>query len=257
MQGSFDLINWFDIDSVSNNTSTVTSREFIPVQARYVRVIVMKGLQVNPHLASIMDLAVYETDLPVSTDLTNLSLSDGELSPSFTKDTTNYTADVDYDTDSIRVIPRAEDARATIKVNKTVVKNGQQSEAINLTAEVKTTINVEVIAKDVGSIKTYTVEVKRASSAYLSDIKYSGGRRASMNPRFSSDTFDYTATTRSASVKIIPTAEDNNAKINVDEQEVQSVKECIIKVDSKPKIVIIKVSSAVGSETKTYRIVIS
>ncbi|ADO77294.1 cadherin-like beta sandwich domain-containing protein [Halanaerobium praevalens] len=216
LQGSFDLINWFDIDSVSNNTSTVTSREFTPVQARYVRFIVMKGLQVNPHLASLMDLAVYETAPPVSADLANLSLSDGELSPSFTKDTTNYTADVDYDTDSIRVTPRAEDARATIKVNGIEVESGQASQAVNLSAGATTTINVEVIGEDGESKKIYTVEVTRKAALYLDNLIVKSGFSAlTLSPEFDKRVNTYTTNAGGLpSVNVIPTSDDGNIKVN-------------------------------------------
>lgn len=59
LQASMDNMNWTDIDSVTNNTQSVTDRIVPPFQARYVRVFVTSGLNVNPQLASIVEFEVY------------------------------------------------------------------------------------------------------------------------------------------------------------------------------------------------------
>ena len=48
LQSSKDSISWAVIDSVTNNTSSLTSRNVIAAAYRYVRLVVTKGLRSNP-----------------------------------------------------------------------------------------------------------------------------------------------------------------------------------------------------------------
>lgn len=59
-QASMDNINWTDIDTVTNNVLSVTDRTVTEFQARYVRVLITAGLNINLQLASIMEFEVYE-----------------------------------------------------------------------------------------------------------------------------------------------------------------------------------------------------
>ena len=60
LQGSINGANWFDIDSVSNNTSYQTDRSFAPIQCRFARLKVTTGLRINPQIAGIVEFQVYE-----------------------------------------------------------------------------------------------------------------------------------------------------------------------------------------------------
>jgi hypothetical protein len=64
LQRSSDNINWDDVDSITGNISTITNRIVAPFYARYVRILVTNGLQVNPQLASIVEFEVYAHDEP-------------------------------------------------------------------------------------------------------------------------------------------------------------------------------------------------
>ena len=92
-------------------------------------------------------------------NLSNLILSTGTLSPSFTSGTTSYTASVATGTNTLTVTPTVADSTATVAVNGTSVTSGTASGAINLVYG-SNVISTEVTAQD-GSKKTYTVTTTR------------------------------------------------------------------------------------------------
>ena len=85
LKGSMDSKTWSDIDTVTGNSSKITDRTFSPVTVRYVRFYAEKGIKINPNLASIMELEVYQA--PASALLTGLALSKGTLNPAFVNGT--------------------------------------------------------------------------------------------------------------------------------------------------------------------------
>ncbi len=99
---------------------------------------------------------------PVSSDstLSNLALSSGSLSPSFSASTGTYTASVSYDTTSITVTPTKNQTNAIIKVNGAVVASGTASGSISLNLGANT-ITTIVTAQDGTNTSTYTVTVTR------------------------------------------------------------------------------------------------
>ncbi len=101
---------------------------------------------------------------PVSSNanLSNLFISSGLLTPTFTANVTAYAASVTNCVSSITVTPIAEDATASIKVNGVVVVNGSSSAAIPL-AVGSNTITVVVTAQDGTTTKSYTINVTRAN----------------------------------------------------------------------------------------------
>ncbi len=60
LQSSIDNNIWSDVDTVLNNTSSITDHSVTPFYARYVRVYITSGLNINPQLSSIMEFEVYE-----------------------------------------------------------------------------------------------------------------------------------------------------------------------------------------------------
>jgi uncharacterized lipoprotein YajG len=96
--------------------------------------------------------------------LSNLTLSNGTLSPAFASGTTGYSASVPLATTSVTVTPTTTDANATVTVNGTSVASGAASPPINLNVGANT-ITVVVTAQDGSTTKTYTVTVTRAIPA--------------------------------------------------------------------------------------------
>ena len=105
-------------------------------------------------------------------DLSNLTLSDGTLTPAFTSGNTSYTASVPNSTSSMTVTPTASDpATATIQVrvnggSYSTVASGSPSGPLALNVG-SNTIDVLVTAQD-SSTKTYTVTVTRAATIQFS-----------------------------------------------------------------------------------------
>lgn len=62
LQSSMDNMSWQDNDVVSGNSSSVTDRTVQAFQARYLRVMVTGGLQINEQLASIVEFEVYQAE---------------------------------------------------------------------------------------------------------------------------------------------------------------------------------------------------
>ncbi|MEJ7627581.1 MAG: cadherin-like beta sandwich domain-containing protein [Ferruginibacter sp.] len=96
-------------------------------------------------------------------DLSNLTLSSGLLSPTFTSNTTSYTASVANSVSSLTVTPTSSQASATITVNGIAVTSGSPSGSISLNVGTNT-ITTVVTAEDGITTKTYTVTVTRAAA---------------------------------------------------------------------------------------------
>ncbi len=256
LQGSLDNSNWFDLDSVTNNSSSITDRTFVANKARWVRVYITKGLRNNTNFASITELEVYEAP-PTDSTLSSLTLNNGTTSvpslPSFAKTITSYTASVNYDTTKITVTASASDSRATIKVNGVAVQQGQASQWIDLTAGGVTPVNV-VVTPYIGDPQTYTINVTRASSPYLSGLAVKAGRATLiLSPPFDRNTFTYTAAASvTASVLVTATAENANVSIIIKGNPAVSGVALTVPVSSGINPIDIVVTSTIGTDQKTY-----
>ncbi|HQL35197.1 MAG TPA: cadherin-like beta sandwich domain-containing protein [Bacillota bacterium] len=162
-------------------------------------------------------------------NLRGLSISRGTLSPSFSADTTSYTAAVTNSISSVKVTPTAVEPTAVILVNNTVVKSGAASEEISLKEGTNTiTILVEAPSK---AQKIYKITVIRDAPIYREPSKDKEPSRLSSNanlsgltlndavlaPLFSSDNLNYTANVPYAtdSVTVTPQTANGNATVKV------------------------------------------
>lgn len=194
---------WTDIDIVTGNYQNIVTRGFPVVSYRYVRVYVMEGLRCNKYLASLMELEVYKA--PDSSLLSNLTLSQGTLTPTFNKNTFSYRAEVTAP--SITVIPTAEQGEALIKVNEIQGPSGQPSPSISLQSG-DNRITLKVTIPDSSSQSTYSVIVTRKPSPYLTNLTLSD-----IPFIFEYDVYGYnlSAGYDTASTIITPTLEDNTS----------------------------------------------
>lgn len=151
-------------------------------------------------------------------DLSDLSLSVGELGPVFTSATITYNVSVNNATEVIAVTPTSDDVNATIQVNGIAVDSGTSSDVISLSVG-ETVINIVVTAEDGAANKTYTVNVTRdqplSDNADLSSLSLSVG---SLSPDFSATVTSYSASVdfSTESIRVTPTLSDNNASVTVD-----------------------------------------
>ncbi len=258
LQGSLDNASWFDLDSVVNNSANQTDRSVSPQKTRWVRVYVTKGLRCNTNFASIADLEIYAAD---STDsyLSNLVLSDSlVLNPAFSQTTKTYTSNAGYDLSSITITPTAADSNATINVNGVVCANGQPSAPVNLNPGVNNPIPVQVYPV-IGEENTYTVNVTRASSPYLSGMLIVGIRGGGLTPAFNRATYAYTSSVANTktTAQIQATAEDGGS-ITVNGVAVQSGQPSqVIDLQVGTNLVTVICNAAIGSDFKKYEITIT
>ena len=96
--------------------------------------------------------------------LSNLSISQGTLKPTFATGTYAYTASVAHGVSSVTVTPTARDTNATIKVNGMDVTSGSASGPISLNVG-KNDITVGVIAQNTTVNQNYTITVTRTGSS--------------------------------------------------------------------------------------------
>jgi len=146
--------------------------------------------------------------------LAGLTLSAGTPVPVFVPGTTSYLAPVSYTTTTLRVIPIANNASATIKVNGVAVASGAASGSIVL-ATGYNTIAVAVTSQDKSTTDTYTIIVTRTSpNANLSNLTISSG---TLTPAFATAATSYTAnvTNTVSSIKVAPTTSDPAATVTV------------------------------------------
>ena len=96
-------------------------------------------------------------------NLSDLALSDGDLTPPFEAATTSYAAVVANDVATLTVTPTTTHPGATVTVNGAAVTSGSASGAISLAEDDVTTVAVAVTAQDGTTSRRYEIEVTRAA----------------------------------------------------------------------------------------------
>ena len=217
LQGSNDNTNWFDIDPVTGNTASITSRTINPTSARYFRVYFSKGLNTNNQMASVVEFELYQA---YSAQLTNLVIGSGALTPAFNTTTLAYTASVTSGVSSVNVMPAALSPTAVIKVNNNAVISGQPS-LVNLAFGSNTII---VNVTDGAVIQNYTITVVRPGSFLTALTVQSGVTSTALVPTFVKTTLNYTASVAAniATVSFTPTAETAGSTITINNVTVVS-----------------------------------
>lgn len=261
LQSSLDSTNWFDLDTITNNSANYTDRTFTGKKARWLRLYITKGLRCNTNFASVADFEAYEA--AGAPYLSGFTLQHGTVnvpySPLFSSKVYSYNASVGTDVGSITLTPTAAQG-LEIKVNGTVVASGQQSPAINLNSS-STTITVTVTSPDRTMTDNYTIIVSKAvKSAFLSALALNA-RGASMTPPFSKTNLAYTANVASNadSGTVTATAEDPTATIKVNGATVQSgsPSQSIPLTAGRVTNITIDVTAADNSDTKHYTIAVT
>ncbi|MCP4270880.1 MAG: hypothetical protein GY781_02785 [Gammaproteobacteria bacterium] len=157
-------------------------------------------------------------------DLSGISLSTGDLVPTFATATLTYNVSVLNAVDSMTVTPTAADANATITINTVAVTSGSPSGDITL-AVGDTDISIVVTAEDGVTTSNYTITVSReapvTNDANLSGISLSTG---ALSPAFAASTLSYTSSVAytTTSITVTPSLSDNNATVTVNNVAVTS-----------------------------------
>ncbi|MGB7605132.1 MAG: cadherin-like beta sandwich domain-containing protein [Lutisporaceae bacterium] len=259
-QGSLDNANWFTLDTVAGNTLATTDRTIAITKVRYVRVSVTGGIAINPKLASIVELQVYQA--PASPYLSGLTISSGTLIPDFNMNIIEYTVTVPNNVTSITVTPTAaQDPKPTVTVNGTIVVCGQASGSINLN-EGSNTITVVSTAADGLSQVTYTINATRASSPYLTrvDVIYMGRELTTVPVNIVSNQTEYNVDLPSNITKITMTSysQDTNALILVNGNQNLTNGQVSAEITvAQGTRVPINVTSSIGTDSEAYGITIA
>jgi gliding motility-associated-like protein len=189
--------------------------------------------------------------------LSNLTISNGILTPVFASGTTAYTANVNNATTGITLTPTTSVNTATIKVNGVTVASGSTSASIPL-AVGPNTITTIVTAQDGVTVKTYTVTITRAAStnANLANLTLSNGL---LTPPFISLITLYATAVPNAvtSITLTPTASNVNATIKVNGTTVASgTASAAIPLAVGSNTITTMVTAQDGITTKTYTVVV-
>lgn len=121
--------------------------------------------------------------------LSNLTISQGVLSPVFSSNTYTYTALVANNVTSLTVTPTVHEVSASVNVNGTTVSSGNASGDINLVVGANT-VTLIVTAQDGTTTLTYNIIVSRMASSgsvntspsYNASVSRGGSLPVSINP---------------------------------------------------------------------------
>ncbi|MBB6694421.1 cadherin-like beta sandwich domain-containing protein [Cohnella xylanilytica] len=187
-------------------------------------------------------------------DLSNLTISEGTLTPSFSADTTEYSASVGNEITSLEMTPTLADGTATLQVNTADATSGS-ARTVSLNVG-DNEILVDVTAQN-GATKTYKVTVTRAesSNADLSNLTISQG---TLSPSFSADTTEYTASVGNeiTSLEITPTVADGTATLQVNTADATSGSARMVNLDVGDNEIVVDVTAQNGA-TKTYKVTVT
>lgn len=149
---------------------------------------------------------------PLSTNnlLASLRVNNATITPAFSPETLNYTAEVPFEVSKLNVTATAADSKAKVSINSPT-----------LTPNATTNVTITVTAEN-GSKRTYTIKVKRAqdpnyvpsSNNDLSSITIEG---FALSPAFKSDITRYIVWLpyETESVKVGAKAADSRANIEI------------------------------------------
>lgn len=183
--------------------------------------------------------------------LSSLSITGATLVSAFSSSVTEYTTSVAVGTTSVDVDASTNDDNASVTINGGVATNVPLAVGEN-------TIIFVVTAEDGTTTRTYTVVVARGSgNAHLSGLELPG---ANWDSLFDASQFNYALTVGAFAerVRIIPTADDADATIRVNEIAVISgaASDAIDLVDGS-NIITVDVVSSDGSTSRAYTVAVT
>ncbi|AMJ41351.1 cadherin-like beta sandwich domain-containing protein [Anaerotignum propionicum] len=210
-------------------------------------------IQVTPQIGPVQNYSVMVTR-PDSTRLTSLTAIDNlnnqiSLKPSFDSNTTLYNVCIPQDSTAttLNITPVKEGVNATIAVNGTAVTSGMPWPVTIPEVGGSVSIPFKVSAPQLADT-TYTVNVAKATSAYLQSVTGIPG------VNFVKTTYDYTTSITAPKVKATVIPEDTSATIEVtiNGTSVPYTQRLIYTLNTGLNELIIKVTSSFGGDSKTY-----
>jgi len=195
-------------------------------------------------------------------DLSALSVSVGNPAPGFAAATTIYSLTVSSTTTSTSVTATTADSGASVSINGVATASGVASNAIPLTANAVTTIDIVITAAN-NSTKTYSVQITRSaivlsSNADLNALSVSA--TGTLTPVFAASTMSYSLTTASttATTTVTATVADSGASVSINGVAATSgVASSAIALTENAATTINIVVTAANSSSKTYSVQIT
>ncbi len=204
--------------------------------------------------------------------LSGLSLSDGTLSPAFSREHTSYTATVVDTVVRVTVTPVTNHAGATLEyldADDMALADADTASADAFEVDLAVGANVvkvKVTAEDSAATKTYTVTVTRQAStdATLSGLSLSGG---TLSPNFSPTHTDYAGTVEGMVSRVTVTPVTNHPSATLEyldaddmalaDADTASADTFEVDLPVRANVVKVKVTAENGTATKTYTVTVT
>ena len=188
--------------------------------------------------------------------LQSLTVSPGDLAPTFDANTLKYSIDVGSGVNSVTVTATLQDTNASMTVDGLPTNSGQPRTILLDAAGSKTPIPIVVIAEN-GSQKTYTVTVNRTALAGNNNLQSLTVSPGTLAPTFAAGTLIYTVNVASgvASVTVTAQAQDAGATVSINGQITTSRSVTLGAAGSSTPISI-EVTAPNGSQ-KTYTVTVN
>lgn len=191
-------------------------------------------------------------------NLTAVSVSTGTLVPSFSSTITSYTSTVSNLTTGVRITPVTSNTNATVTIGTEVLRSNTTSSIVPLIVGVNP-IQLLVTAADGTTTKSYTLNYRRLASN-ISTLNNLVVTNSIIQPTFRSTVTNYVTTVSNSitSLQVIPTANEPNAQITVNNINVAngSVSQ-LINLAVGVTTATTRVVSQDGSSTSTYTVTIT
>lgn len=189
--------------------------------------------------------------------LASLVLSDGDLSPPFDPETSDFAAEVANTVTSVTVTPTVADPGASVSVDGNAVTSGSASAPIAL-VQGDNTVDVLVTAENDVAERTYTLVVTRrpppSGNAALLSLEFSA---APLDQLFEGDLTSYTATTGylGTSGRVTAVPENDRATMQLDAETLQpGVPGRYVPLPVGTTPVEVTVTAEDGTSTRSYRV---
>lgn len=170
-------INSGAYNSVPSNATSVLALETGPNTIE-IKTTAANGSTFETYTIAIAR-SVIDTSLLSNAELSNLTTTAGELTPTFASNSIFYSTVVPNETNTATISPTLTSAGATVTVNGKTVASGSASEMLNLSVGSNIFITT-ITAQDGVSKKTYALAITRASaeigeSIAITDVEYING----------------------------------------------------------------------------------
>jgi len=245
------------INGTSVTSGTASSPINLNVGTNVVNIVVTSQNNVN---STIYQVTVTRAAL-LSTDatLSNLTISNGTLTPTFNGSMVLYADTVDNSVGSVTVTATTNESHAQLTINGVVVRSGTASSLINLNVG-QNKITIVVTAQDGITIKTYTINVTRSQPLPSSDASLSSLTISNGSLSFNSQTTSYTVSVANSvsSVTVTPTHNQVNARIIVNGVGVNSgTASEVINLSVGSNTITVSVTAQDNTTIKIYKIIVN